>query len=116
MDLVDVTNSFYLPNEDEVLAGRLSTEIVTNAFPGAEVVKAFNQLPANALSRQLSAEEGKIVIFIASNSDRASKKMSGIAEMLGYSPVELGRVDEGGRLIQAGNALVLRHFIERPMS
>jgi 8-hydroxy-5-deazaflavin:NADPH oxidoreductase len=113
--IVDATNSFMLPNEDEVLAGRLSTEIVTDAFPGAEVVKAFNQLPANVLTRQLPAGDGKTVIFIASNSGSASKEISRLAEMLGYSPVELGRVDEGGRLIQARNALVLRHFIERPM-
>jgi predicted dinucleotide-binding enzyme len=72
--IVDATNSFYLPNEDEVLAGRLSTEIVTDASPGAEVVKAFNQLPANILPRQLSAAEGKIVIFIASSSDSEAKK------------------------------------------
>jgi hypothetical protein len=104
-----------LPNEDEVLAGRLSTEIVTDAFPGAEVVKAFNQLPANVLTRQLPAGDGKTVIFIASNSVSASKEISRIAEQLGYSPVELGRIDEGGRLIQARNTLVLRHFIERPM-
>lgn len=114
--IVDVTNSFSLPNEDDVLAGRLSTEIVTDAFPGADVVKAFNQLPANVLARQLPADEGKIVIFIASNSESASKEIAGIAETLGYSPVELGRVDEGGRLIQAGNALVLRLFTERPLS
>ena len=35
--IVDATNSFMLPNEAEVLAGRLSTEIVTDAFPGADV-------------------------------------------------------------------------------
>ncbi|MGH7666622.1 MAG: NADPH-dependent F420 reductase [Candidatus Dormibacteria bacterium] len=113
--IVDTTNSFYLPNEDEVLAGRLSTEVLTDAFPGAAVVKAFNQLPASVLSRQLPAEAGKIVIFIASNSDSASRDISQIAEMLGYSPVELGRVDDGGRLIQARNALVLRLFTEHPM-
>ncbi len=113
--IVDATNTFYLPNEEEVLAGRLSTEIVADAFPGADVVKAFNQLPASVLSRSLSAEEGKIVIFIASDSDSGSKDVAAIAETLGFAPVELGRVAEGGRLIQAGNALVLRHFVERPM-
>ena len=88
---------------------------MADAFPGAEVVKAFNQLPASVLSRPLPADGGKIVIFIASDSDSGSKDVAAIAEMLGFAPVELGRVDEGGRLIQAGNALVLRHFIERPM-
>lgn len=114
--IVDATNSFMLPNEAEVLAGRLSTEIVTDAFPGADVVKAFNQLPANVLARQLPDGDGKTVIFIASNSVSASKEISRIAKQLGYSPVELGRIDEGGRLIQARNSLVLRHFIERPLS
>ena len=113
--IVDATNSFSLPNEDEVLAGRLSTEIVADAFPGADVVKAFNQLPANVLVRQLAAGEGRTVIFMASNSGSASKEVSRVAELLGYAPVDLGRVDEGGRLIQARNALVLHHFIERPM-
>jgi len=56
--IVDATNTFYLPNEEEVLAGRLSTEIVADAFPGAEVVKAFNQLPASVLSRPLPADGG----------------------------------------------------------
>lgn len=114
--IVDATNSFMLPNEAEVLAGRLSTEIVTDAFPGADVVKAFNQLPANVLTRQLPDGDGKTVIFIASNSVSASKEISRIAKQLGYSPVELGRIDEGGRLIQARNSLVLRHFTERPLS
>jgi 8-hydroxy-5-deazaflavin:NADPH oxidoreductase len=114
--IVDATNSFMVPNEGELLAGRLSTEIVTDAFPGAEVVKAFNQLPAAVLARPLPAGDGKTVIFIASNSSSASKEITRIAEQLGYAPVELGRVDEGGRLIQARNALVLRHFIERPLS
>ena len=114
--IVDATNSFMVPNQEQLLAGRLSTEIVIDAFPGAEVVKAFNQLPANVLARPLPAGDGKTVIFMASNSVDASKEISRIAEQLGYSPVELGRVDEGGRLIQARNALVLRHFIERPIS
>jgi 8-hydroxy-5-deazaflavin:NADPH oxidoreductase len=114
--IVDATNSFTVPNEEELLAGRLSTEIVIDAFPGAEVVKAFNQLPANVLARPLPAGDDKTVVFIASNSSRASKEITRIAEQLGYAPVELGRVDEGGRLIQARNALVLRHFIERPLT
>jgi 8-hydroxy-5-deazaflavin:NADPH oxidoreductase len=113
--VVDATNSFTLPNESEVLAGRLSTEVVSDAFPGADVVKGFNQLPANVLSRELPADDGKIVVHLASNSPDASQRVAEIAESLGYAAVELGRIDEGGRLIQARNALVLRLFIERPL-
>ena len=114
--IVDVTNAFMLPNAGELLAGRLSTEIAAEAFPGAETVKAFNQLPANVLGRDRSAEEGKQVIFVSSNSENASTRVAQLAERLGYSAIELGRIDEGGRLIQARNALTLRNLIELPLS
>ena len=113
--IVDVTNAFMLPNADEVLAGRLSTEIVADAFPGAETVKAFNQLPINVLARDRSGERGKQVVFVSSNSAGASARVAELAERLGFSAIELGRLDEGGRLIQARNALVLRNLIELPM-
>jgi len=113
--IVDVTNAFLLPNSEELLAGRLSTEIVADAFRGADTVKAFNQLPANVLVRDRSAERGRQVIFVSSNSDSASTRVAELAQRLGFSAIELGRLDEGGRLIQARNALVLRNLIELPM-
>jgi predicted dinucleotide-binding enzyme len=113
--IVDATNAFMLPNSEELLAGRLSTEIVADAFPGAETVKSFNQLPANVLRRDRSAEAGKQVVFVSSNSATASARVAQLVDRLGYSPIELGRVDEGGRLIQARNALVLRNLIELPL-
>ena len=113
--IVDATNAFMLPNAEELLAGRPSTEIVAEAFPGAETVKSFNQLPANVLVRDRSAEEGKQVIFVSSDSESASTRVARLAERLGYSAIEVGRIDGGGRLIQARNALSLRNLIELPM-
>ena len=113
--IVDVTNAFMLPNSEELLAGRLSTEIVADAFRGADTVKAFNQLPANVLARDRSAEKGKQVMFVSSNSESASTRVAELAERLGFSAIEVGRLDEGGRLIQARNALVLRNLVELPM-
>jgi predicted dinucleotide-binding enzyme len=114
--IVDATNAFMLPNAEELLAGRLSTEIVADAFPGGETVKSFNQLPAQVLGRPRPAESGKQVIFVSSNSAAASTAVAQLAEQLGYSAIELGRIDEGGRLIQARNALTLRNLIELPLS
>jgi hypothetical protein len=113
--IVDVTNAFMLPNSEELLAGRLSTEIVAGAFRGADTVKAFNQLPANVLERDRSAERGKQVMFVSSNSESASARVAELAERLGFSAIEVGRLDEGGRLIQVRNALVLHNLIELPM-
>jgi 8-hydroxy-5-deazaflavin:NADPH oxidoreductase len=52
--------------------------------------------------------------FTLSTSDSApvSTEIAAVAERLGSSPVELGRIDEGGLLIQARNSLVLRLFVE----
>jgi len=89
---------------------------VTDAFPGGRVVKAFNQLPANVLATDVPAAHGKRVIFISSNDEAASSAIAQLVEALGLAAIELGRVDEGGRLIQAQNALVLRPLIEQPRS
>ena len=113
--VVDVTNAFLLPNSEKLLAGRLSTEIVADAFRGADTVKAFNQLPATVLARDRSGESGKQVVFVSSNSEGASTRVAELAERLGFSAIEVGRLDEGGRLIQARNALVLRNLVELPM-
>ena len=113
--IVDATNAFLVPNSEAILRGRLSTEVVTSHFPDAFVVKAFNQLPANVLERPIPTEHGKMVVFVASNDAPASAVIARLAADIGFAPVELGRIDQGGRLIQARNALVLRLFVEQPM-
>jgi 8-hydroxy-5-deazaflavin:NADPH oxidoreductase len=113
--VVDTTNAFFTPNADEILQGRLSTHYAAEQLPGAGVVKAFNQLPANTLAAELDPEVGRRVIFIATDSPEAGDRIADLVGELGLAAVQLGRIDEGGRLIQARNALVLRHFIERPL-
>jgi predicted dinucleotide-binding enzyme len=83
-------------------------------FRGAQMVKAFNQTPAGQLNRQVGPEHGKRVVFIASNSPTASATIADLAIQIGFAPVEIGRIDEGGVLIQARNALTLRNLYELP--
>ncbi len=110
--IVDCTNAFLLPNRDEVLRGRLSSDLVAGHFPGAELVKAFNQLPAPVLEQAPAPDQGRRVVFVASNSAAASARIAHLAGDLGFSPIEVGRLDEGGVLIQAQNALVLRNLFD----
>jgi len=56
------------------------------------------------------------VVFISSDSAAASADIAKLTEALGLSAVELGKVGEGGRLIQVPNALVLRNFTEQPLT
>jgi predicted dinucleotide-binding enzyme len=95
--VIDATNAYGV--SPEVLAGRLSSDIVAKAVPGATVVKAFNQLPAGVLARDPSKDGGRRVVFVASNDDKASATVKALAEQLGFSPILVGRIDEGGRLL-----------------
>jgi 8-hydroxy-5-deazaflavin:NADPH oxidoreductase len=56
------------------------------------------------------------VVFISSDSPESSAHIAQLTETLGLSPVQLGRIGEGGPLIQVLNAFVLRNFTERPLS
>lgn len=114
--VVDVTNAYYTPNAAEVLKGRMSSEAVAEMLPGATIVKAFNHLPARTLTSDVADPREKRVLFVSSNSVDASAAVARLADELGFASVELGRIDEGGRLIEVPNTLVLRDFYERPLS
>jgi polyisoprenoid-binding protein YceI/predicted dinucleotide-binding enzyme len=112
--VVDTTNAFLVPNSAQILGGRLSTEFNAEAFPGAAVVKSFNQTAARQLAEKRPPEFGKRVVFVSSNDAAASAAVAGLCSDLGFAPIELGRIDKGGVLIQARNALVLRELYELP--
>jgi hypothetical protein len=115
--IVDATNAHYESDHGEhILKGRLSSQYVADVLPGARVVKAFNQLPAQVLAAPVDAVRGRRVVFISSDSSESSDRIAQLAETLGLSPVQLGRIGEGGRLIQVPNALVLRNFTEQRLS
>ena len=105
--------SCFLPQDvqDRELTGRLSSEVNAERVPGAKLVKAFNQLPMAVLLSPVPAG-GKRVIFISSDYADASAEVARLAEKLGFAPIELGKIAEGGRLIQARNALVFQDLIK----
>jgi predicted dinucleotide-binding enzyme len=111
--VIDATNAHGV--SPEVLAGRLSSDIVAKAVPGAAVVKAFNQLPAGVLARDPSQDGGRRVVFVAGNDDKASATVKALAEQLGFSPIPVGRIDEGGRLLHIPGPLVLHNLVEHPL-
>jgi len=97
------------------LGGRLSSDLVAELLPGAVIVKAFNQLSAAILARDPSDQGGRRVMFVSSNDATASSKVADLASRLGFAPIELGRIDGGGRLLQfVGGPLVLHNLIEMP--
>jgi predicted dinucleotide-binding enzyme len=92
--IVDVTNALDIAPEE--LGGLLSSEVVSKAFVGARLVKAFNHLPAPQLGANPPRERQRQVVFISSNAADASATVAALATQLGFAPIELGRLDQGG--------------------
>lgn len=112
--IVDVTNAYGVP--DAVLRGRPSGEIVEEAFTGGKLVKGFNHLVAAVLAQDPMVHGGKRVIFLASNDAAATREISILAENLGFAPIQLGGLSEGGMLIHGyGNSwgqLIFRDLVK----
>lgn len=97
--IVDVTNAYGVPPEK--LGGQPSSKFVAQAFTGGRVVKGFNHLIAAILSQDPNVQGGRRVVFLASDDDSAAAEIGALAENLGFSPINLGGLSEGGTLVQA---------------
>lgn len=111
--VIDATNAYGVA--PDYLAGRLSSEVVAAALPGATVVKSFNQLPAGLLARDAAQDGGRRVMFVAGNDNDANETVKALADHLCFSPIVLGRMDEGGRLLHIPGPLVLHNLVEHPL-
>jgi hypothetical protein len=101
--VIDVTNAYGVSPEE--LGHRPSSAVVAEALEGALLVKAFNHLPAEILAQDPQVGEAQRVLFLSSDNEEASARVAAIVKQLGYAPVALGRLAEGGLLIQArGNS------------
>ncbi|SEF06068.1 hypothetical protein SAMN02787142_7226 [Burkholderia sp. WP9] len=101
--IVDVTNAYGVPPEE--LGGQPSSRAVGQAFTGGRLVKGFNHLGAAVLEQDPAVHGGKRVVFLASDDDGAATEIGALAENLGFSPIKLGALSEGGLLVQArGNS------------
>jgi predicted dinucleotide-binding enzyme len=78
----------------------LSTSDVAKAFPGARFVKGFNHLPARTLAADPNVKGSRRVVFLSSDNQAAAAQMADLTEQLGFAPVNLGKLEEGGALVQ----------------
>ncbi|WP_176057949.1 NADPH-dependent F420 reductase [Paraburkholderia sp. BCC1876] len=102
--IVDVTNAYGVPPE-ELLEGQPSSRAVAQAFTGARLVKGFNHLGATVLGQDPAVHGGRRVVFLASDDDGAAAEIGTLAENLGFAPIKLGGLSEGGLLVHGrGNS------------
>ena len=96
--IIDVTNTYGVsPGE---LGGPSSSRLVAQAFTGARLVRGFNHLVAGLLEQDPAVQGGRRVVFLASDEDDAAAEVGELAKRLGFAPIQLGGLSEGGLLVQ----------------
>jgi hypothetical protein len=98
--VIDAMNALVPPEE---LDGLLSSAFVAKSFPGAKLVKGFNHLIAATLATDPVVEGGHRVVFLSSDDEDAIAPVADLAKQLGFAPVTLGKLNEGGALVHARN-------------
>jgi 8-hydroxy-5-deazaflavin:NADPH oxidoreductase len=97
--VIDAMNSFPVPPEE--LDGLPSSAFVAKSFIGAKLVKGFNHLGAAILATDPVVEGGHRVVFLSSDDEDAIAPVADLAKRLGFAPVKLGKLNEGGALVHA---------------
>ena len=97
--VIDAMNAFPVPEE---LDGLPSSAFVAKAFTGAKFVKGFNHLIAATLAADPIVQGGgHRVVFLSSDDEDATAPVADLAKQLGFAPVRLGKLNEGGALVHA---------------
>lgn len=106
--LVDATNDFSV-SPDQVN----TSEQVAALAPGARVLKALNHLFAASLAADPRPAAGNRVLFVSGDDAAAKKTFTAVLTDLGYAPIDLGGLAEGGRLHQAGGGPLVGQDLAR---
>jgi len=96
--VIDAMNAL-VPLEE--LDGLPSSAFAAKSFNGASFVKGFNHLIAAKLAADPIVEGGHRVVFLSSDDDDATAPVVDLAKQLGFAPVKLGKLNEGGALVHA---------------
>jgi 8-hydroxy-5-deazaflavin:NADPH oxidoreductase len=114
--VIDATNQFAsLSPKPEIadLGDLTGSEYVASLLPGARVVKAFNALYGQFIAADPRHEAGRQVLFLAGDDADAKNTVKVLTSEFGFAPVDLGRLREGGRLIQLGGPLSALHALKQ---
>jgi len=113
--VIDATNAILPGFIIADLQGRPSSEVVASWFQEARLVKAFNTFTPEMLGANPREAGGNRVIFYSGNDTDSKVTVAGIIHTFGFAAVDLGRLDEGGRLQQyPGGSLAGLNLIKLP--
>ena len=115
--VVDATNQFahYTPAYSGYvdLGEETGSEWVARHLPGATVIKAFNAMYAAYLGPNPRHREGRQVVFYAGDDAGACGSFDTLIDRLGFAPVLVGGLREGGKLMQLQGPLNGLHVLKQ---
>jgi 8-hydroxy-5-deazaflavin:NADPH oxidoreductase len=115
--VVDATNQFaqYQPTYSGFvdLGEETGSEWVARQLPGATVIKAFNAMYATYIALDPRHAAGRQVVFYAGDDDAANTNFDDLLSTIGFAPVKVGGLRDGGRLLQLGGALSTVHVLRQ---
>jgi 8-hydroxy-5-deazaflavin:NADPH oxidoreductase len=115
--VVDATNQFaeYTPVYSGYvdLGEETGSEWVARHLPGATIIKAFNAMSASYLAADPRHTDGRQVVFYAGDNTTACADFDQLLSRLGFAPVYVGALRDGGKLMQLGKPLSLLHVIKQ---
>ena len=106
--LIDATNPFasYKPELRLAdLGGRSSSSIIATYASGARVVKAFNSVTMANFQKGPRAGDARRLLFVSGNDADAKQQVTSLIEGFGYAVIDLGDLESGGLMQQAGGPL-----------
>jgi predicted dinucleotide-binding enzyme len=109
--VVDASNPILADGTFVDLGERTSSELVAAQLPGARVVKAFNSLFAAWMADEPEQPAGKRVVFVSGDEANAKYTVKELISTMGFAPIDLGGLVEGGRLQQAGRPLAALNLL-----
>ena len=94
--VVDATNAINFTDFTPAdLGGKFSSSLVQETLSGAQVVKAFNTIPAAILAQSPEEDGGRRVVFLSGDDPDARKDVSVLVDELGFAPIDLGSLRDG---------------------
>jgi predicted dinucleotide-binding enzyme len=109
--VIDAMNPYGQGGRLEDLAGLTSSEHTTRRLPGARIVKAFNTIwykHLGANGRKDLPVSKRHAIFVSGDDEDAKRVVIKLIEDIGFGPVDLGSLSEGGRRQEPGSAVYNR--------
>ena len=107
--IVISASNYYPARDGEIeLDGLTETELVARHLSGSRVVKAFNTIFWKHLRDQGDTSRPvaeRRAIPIAGDDEEAKERVADLIEEIGFAPVDLGGLREGGRRMEPGSAI-----------